>query len=112
MRLEEIRSALRTVIAIPVTPFKTDGTVDFDLYRRLVTRMVNGGIGVVTPNGNTSEFYSLNGVEHRQQLEATVVAVQESERRALVLAGVGFDTQTAIEMTFLAQVMGAEAVMV
>ena len=112
MRLEEIRSALRTVIAIPVTPFNRDGAVDFDLYRRLVTRMVNGGIGVVTPNGNTSEFYSLNGVEHRQQLEATVVAVQESERRALVLAGVGFDTQTAIEMTFLAQVMGAEAVMV
>jgi 4-hydroxy-tetrahydrodipicolinate synthase len=38
--------------------------------------------------------------------------MHHSQRKALVLAGVGFDTQTAIEMTFLAQVMGAGAVMV
>jgi 4-hydroxy-tetrahydrodipicolinate synthase len=112
MNLNEIRKTLRTVVAIPITPFRPEGSVDFELYGRLVTRMVDGGISVVTPNGNTSEFYSLNSVEHRQQLEATVVAVNDSQREALVLAGVGFDAQTAIEMTFLAQVMGAQAVMV
>ncbi|MCL4859167.1 MAG: dihydrodipicolinate synthase family protein [Caldilineaceae bacterium] len=112
MTLDEIRNALKTVVAIPVTPFSPDGAVDFGLYRKLVTRMVEGGIRVVTPNGNTSEFYSLTSVEHRRQLEETVVAVGEASQPALVLAGVGFDTQTAIEMTYLAQVMGAQAVMV
>lgn len=112
MNLNEIRAALRTVIAIPVTPFRPDGSADFGVYRRLVTRMVDGGIGVVTPNGNTSEFYSLNPVEQRQQVEETVVAVRESRNDALILAGVGFDVGTACEMADFAQVMGAQAVMV
>lgn len=112
MKLAETQAALHTVVAIPVTPFGQDGAVDFPLYRRLITRMIDQGIRVVTPNGNTSEFYSLNPVEHRQQLEATVMARYESEHKALVLAGVGFDTQTAVEMAFLAQVMEAEAIMV
>jgi 4-hydroxy-tetrahydrodipicolinate synthase len=116
MTLDEIRRALRTVVAIPITPFAADGSVDFGRYRQLVARMVKGGIRVVTPNGNTSEFYSLNGVEQRRQVEETVVAVAaaeaESGQSALILAGVGFDTATAIEMTEFAQVMGAQAVMV
>lgn len=112
MNLHEIRAALRTVVAIPVTPFRADGSADFQLYGHLVQRMVEGGIRVVTPNGNTSEFYSLNSVEHRQQLEATVVAIHACKYKALTLAGVGFDVRTASEMTFLAQVMGAQAVMV
>lgn len=112
MTLDEVRNALKTVVAIPITPFNPDGGVEFGLYRSLVTRMVEGGIRVVTPNGNTSEFYSLTSVEHRRQLEETVVAAGEASQPALVLAGVGFDAQTAIEMTYLAQVMGAQAVMV
>ncbi|MCX6049785.1 MAG: dihydrodipicolinate synthase family protein [Chloroflexi bacterium] len=112
MNLQEIRAALRTVCAIPVTPFRKDGSADFDLFRQLVTRMVDGGISVVTPNGNTSEFYSLTSVEHRRQLEDASVGVWNSQNQALVLAGVGFDAQTAIEMADLAQTIGAQAVMV
>jgi 4-hydroxy-tetrahydrodipicolinate synthase len=112
MQLTEIRALLRTVVAIPIAPFGEDGALDYALYRRLLIRMVQGGIRVVTPNGNTTEFYSLNAIEHRRLLEETAIGVSESGQPALILAGVGFDTQTAIEMTFLAQVMGAEAVMV
>jgi len=112
MNLQEIRAALRTVCAIPITPFRQDGSVDFALFRQLITRMVDGGISVVTPNGNTSEFYSLNSIEHRRQLEDTSVGMAASCNKALILAGVGFDTQTAIEMADLAQVIGAQAVMV
>ena len=112
MNLSEIRAALRTVCAIPITPFRQDGSVDFALFRQLITRMVDGGISVVTPNGNTSEFYSLNSIEHRRQLEDTSVGAAASRNKALILAGVGFDTQTAIEMADLAQVIGAQAVMV
>jgi 4-hydroxy-tetrahydrodipicolinate synthase len=112
MNLQEIRSALRTVCAIPITPFRQDRSIDFERFRYLVTRMVDGGIRVVTPNGNTSEFYSLTSIEHRRQLEEAAVGVAASRNKALVLAGIGFDTQTAIEMAELAQVIGAQAVMV
>ncbi len=112
MTLDEIKAALRTVVAIPITPFQTDGGVDYAGYRRLLTRLITNGIQVVTPNGNTSEFYSLNSVENRRLLEETVLALHTHQLHALVLAGVGFDVQTAIETTEMAEVMGVQAVMV
>lgn len=109
---QALLEALSTVIAIPVTPFvRRQGTLyaDFQAYAHLVDRMVNGGIRVVTPNGNTSEFYSLNQQEMRQSVEATMAG---AAGRALVLAGVGFDSETAIDMARFAADKGAEAIMV
>lgn len=109
MQLSEIQSALHTVSAIPVTPFRADGRADFDLYARLVGRMVDGGIRVVTPNGNTSEFYSLTPDEMQQSVHAAVAGADDN---ALVMAGVGFDAATAVEMAEFAAREGAEAIMV
>lgn len=112
MNLRDIQSSLCTVIAIPVTPFNADGSIDFARYRQLVSRMVDGGIRVVTPNGNTSEFYSLTPAEHERSVEATIAGVTESSNDALVLAGVGFDEATAVTMARFAHDAGAEAIMV
>lgn len=112
MEFQAMLDTLSTVIAIPVTPFVLrDGviTADFQAYAHLVDRMVSNGITVVTPNGNTSEFYSLTPHEMRQSLEASVAG---ATGRALILAGVGFDLQTAIEMAHFAAERGAEAIMV
>jgi 4-hydroxy-tetrahydrodipicolinate synthase len=109
MRRDHVRDALSSVVAIPVTPFGTDGQVDFVAYRRLVGRLVDSGVGAVTPNGNTSEFYALRPDECRGAIEATVAA---AGGRALVLAGVGFDVTTAIEMGRFAERAGAQALMV
>lgn len=109
LSLATIRQRLRTVIAIPITPFAADGSADFALYARLVARMVDNGIGVVTPNGNTGEFYSLTADEQRRELEATTEAVGD---RALILAGVGFDAQSAAQAARHAAAHGAQAVMV
>lgn len=109
MRTNDLKEALRTVIAIPVTPFEADGRVDFVAYRRLIGRLVEGGVTVVTPNGNTGEFYSLSPDECRETVEA---AVEAAAGRALVVAGVGFDVATAIEMAHIAQQAGAGALMV
>ena len=107
-----MQSALSTVVAIPVTPFvgREDSIhADFQAYAYLVDRMVSSGITVITPNGNTSEFYSLSPQEMRQSVEATVAG---AAGRALILAGVGFDVQTAVAMARFAADQGAEAIMV
>lgn len=109
MQLDEIQARLATVTSIPVTPFTADGEADFDRYATLVERMVDGGIRVVTPNGNTGEFYSLTAGEHQAAVDATVAGVQG---RALILAGVGFDARTAADMAEYAAAKGAQAVMV
>jgi 4-hydroxy-tetrahydrodipicolinate synthase len=109
MELEEIKRAFATVVAIPVTPYASDGSVDFDTYTRLLERMIDSGITAVTPNGNTSEFYSLTADEQRREVEVTCEAIRG---QALVLAGVGYDAMTAVEMARHAANQGAHAVMV
>lgn len=109
MQFAEFQRALATVVAIPITPFATDGSADFDTYARLLERMVDSGITVVTPNGNTSEFYSLTAEEQRQEVAITNEAIRG---QAYVLAGVGFDAVTAAEMARYAASKGSQAVMV
>ncbi|MEZ4862461.1 MAG: dihydrodipicolinate synthase family protein [Caldilineaceae bacterium] len=112
MQFPTMLDALCSVVAIPVTPFVRRGATiyaDFQAYAHLVDRMVSAGITVVTPNGNTGEFYSLTPQEMEQALEATIAGAQG---RALVLAGVGFDAATASAMAEFAAAKGADAVMV
>jgi len=60
---ERMRSILATVAAIPVTPFGPAGEIDTDAHARLIGRMIEAGITVITPNGNTGEFYTLTAGE-------------------------------------------------
>ncbi|MEN3305020.1 MAG: 4-hydroxy-tetrahydrodipicolinate synthase [Micromonosporaceae bacterium] len=109
MSLEEVRSALESVVAITVTPFDAGGGVDTRAYATIVDRCVRAGVRAVTPNGNTSEFYSLDPEELATAVDATVAAVAG---RATVIAGVGHDAVRAARSARLAEVAGAQAVMV
>jgi 4-hydroxy-tetrahydrodipicolinate synthase len=56
---EALRERLSTLVAIPVTPFAPGGGVDWDAHAALIARSVEHGVGVLTPNGNTGEYYAL-----------------------------------------------------
>ncbi|WP_328746179.1 dihydrodipicolinate synthase family protein [Streptomyces sp. NBC_00285] len=103
------RAALADVVAIPVTPFAEDGTVDQDVHRALLRRLLDGGITTLTPNGNTGEFYALTPEERRLVTELTV---DEAGERANVLVGVGHDVPTAVASARHARELGAGMVMV
>ena len=100
---------LATVCAIPVTPFHPDGEVDWDGYRQTVIAIAAGGVSVVTPNGNTGEFYALTREECDRAVAVTCEAVGD---RTLVMPGVGYDVRTAIALGEAARRAGAKAVMV
>jgi 4-hydroxy-tetrahydrodipicolinate synthase len=100
---------LATAVVIPVTPFAEDGSVDVGCYTRLVTRLLDGGVTAVTPNGNTGEFYTLTPPERQLVLETCTRAVAE---RAVVVAGVGFDVATAAAEARAAREAGAHAIMI
>jgi 4-hydroxy-tetrahydrodipicolinate synthase len=106
---ETQRAALADVVAIPVTPFAEDGTVDQDTHRALLRRLLDGGITTLTPNGNTGEFYALSPEERRLVTELTV---EEAGDRADVLVGVGHDIPTAVASARHARELGAGMVMV
>ncbi|WP_299536505.1 dihydrodipicolinate synthase family protein [uncultured Streptomyces sp.] len=109
MDLTALKAALADVVAIPVTPFSEDGTIDTATHRALLRRMLDGGIRVVTPNGNTGEFYALTPDERRAVTELTVDEVGD---RATVLVGVGHDVPTAVAAAEHARDAGAAMVMV
>ncbi|PZT74436.1 MULTISPECIES: dihydrodipicolinate synthase family protein [unclassified Streptomyces] len=109
MDLTPLKAALADVVAIPVTPFAGDGTIDTTAHRALLRRLLDGGVRIVTPNGNTGEFYALTPEERRTVTELTI---EEAGGRATVLVGVGHDVPTAVAAAEHARDAGAEMVMV
>jgi len=106
---DRLRRALATVVVVPVTPFASGGEVDWDAHARLLRRLADGGVSVVTPNGNTAEFYALAPDEARRATESAVKAVAGG---AEILVGVGLDTASAIAAARHAGDAGARMVMI
>jgi 4-hydroxy-tetrahydrodipicolinate synthase len=115
---ERLKGVLATVVAIPVTPFDDAGQVDWDAHARVVGRLVEGGVTVVTPNGNTGEFYALTPDEARRATESAIKAAKAAGAAgaagdgAEILAGVGLDTATAIDAARHAADAGAGMIMI
>ncbi|MFK4867340.1 dihydrodipicolinate synthase family protein [Streptomyces sp. CSMPJR101] len=106
---ESQRAALADVVAIPVTPFAEDGTVDQDAHRALLRWLLDAGVTTLTPNGNTGEYYALTPEERRVVTELTLDEVGD---RAAVLVGVGHDVPTAVASARHAAELGAAMIMV
>ncbi len=75
---DTLRSTLATAVVVPVVPFHADGRPDWDTYAALTRRLIDGGITVITPNGNTGEFYALSRAEARQAIETAAAAGSRS----------------------------------
>lgn len=68
-----------------VTPFKADGSVDYDCYARLVKRQVDGGADFLTALATTGETPTLSVAEKRRLLDIT----RECAGEVPILVGVG-----------------------
>ena len=106
---QNLRQALATVVVVPVTPLHADGNPDWAAYAALTRRLIDGGITVITPNGNTGEFYALSHAEARQVIETAAAA---SHGQAELLAGVGHDIASAVEAAGHARDHGARMIMI
>lgn len=101
--------SLKTVLVTTVTPFDASGAVRSDEIASHVEYLVANGMEAIIPCGNTGEFSSLSMDEAKLVTAATTRAVAG---RAVVIAGVGGPTATAIELALSAQEAGAGAVMI
>jgi 4-hydroxy-tetrahydrodipicolinate synthase len=106
---EQVKQALRSVVAINVTPFDAHDRIDETAYTAVVERLVDGGAGIVTPNGNTGEFYSLTTRELETSVDLTVAAVAG---RVPVVSGIGYELDRAVRLARAAERAGAQGVMV
>ncbi|GAB2482963.1 dihydrodipicolinate synthase family protein [Promicromonospora xylanilytica] len=108
-RHHDIVARLETVVGIPVVPYGPDGGVDLTLAGRLADRLIGSGLGAITPNGNTGEFYALSP---RERADVTRTVTDVAGDRAVVIVGVGLDPATARAEARQAAELGAHAIMV
>jgi 4-hydroxy-tetrahydrodipicolinate synthase len=90
-----------------VTPFNEDGDVDYDTFRRLIERQIEGGVQGILPMGSTGESPTLDHDEHSRVIDA---AIGTAAGRVTVMAGTGSNsTREAVELTRHAKESGADA---
>jgi 5-dehydro-4-deoxyglucarate dehydratase len=97
-------AGLRGVFGFPVTPFRTDLSVDLDALGRNVDEMAAHPFCAIVAAGGTGELYSMSVDEIEQVIRTTVAAVNG---RMPVVAGVGFNVPIAVEITRSAERAGA-----
>lgn len=110
MNYSQLSKNLETICAISMTPFKKeDKKIDWGGVEENANFLVENGIKVITLCGNTSEFYALTIDEAKKEISKVVEVVNG---RAMVVAGIGYSVETAIEMGKHAKEAGADAVMI
>ena len=80
MRLEEFRGRLRGVIAFPITPFKTDLSLDLAGLRKNVDQLLRHPFAAIVAAGGTGEMYSLTPVEYQAVVKTIVEEVHGRSR--------------------------------
>jgi 4-hydroxy-tetrahydrodipicolinate synthase len=94
-----------------VTPFRKDGSLDQECYRRLVERQIKGGVKILVPCGTTGESATMSETERLTLISATVEVAKRLKAR--VIAGTGSNnTAATIDFTRKAREAGADAALV
>jgi 5-dehydro-4-deoxyglucarate dehydratase len=96
------------LLFFPVTPFDRDGEVDLDVYRQHLKARLAAGPAAVFACCGTGEFFSL-GIE--EYAACVRVAVEQSDGRVPVVAGVGYGTALASAFGDAAAEAGADGLL-
>lgn len=95
------------VLTALVTPFKDEGSLDYDALDRLIDFQIDNGISALVPMGTTGESPT---VSHEENLAVVERVLRKSDGRIPVIAGTGSNsTGEAIRMTKIAKNLGAAA---
>lgn len=105
--MNRIRTALRGISGVPVTPYDTDGAIDNSLLAKLIAEIAGAGIHNIMAAGNTGEFFSLS-LDEVRHVHATTIKAADG---AVVTAAVGRSLIEAKQLARSAVAAGADAIM-
>jgi 4-hydroxy-tetrahydrodipicolinate synthase len=101
---------LGNVLTAIVTPFRDDGSVDFDAFQRLARHLCDNGSDGVVVAGTTGESPTLADDERLDLVRAALEAVGDTHT---VIAGTGtYSTAHSVHLTERAHELGAHAFLV
>jgi 4-hydroxy-tetrahydrodipicolinate synthase len=106
----DYEAVLGEVLTAVVTPFKPDGTVDFERFRELAQYLVESGSDGLVVAGTTGESPTLSDDE---RLELFRVAVDTLSERGTVVAGTGtYSTAHSVHLTREAHELGVDGFLI
>lgn len=106
MKLDWLRGCATAL----VTPFKTDGSIDVEVLRKLTERQIENGVKILVPCGTTGESATMTPEEDWLVI-STVVEVAKG--RAKVIGGASNnDTALTIRNTQKVRELGADAALI
>jgi 5-dehydro-4-deoxyglucarate dehydratase len=103
-----LREALTGVIGFPITPFRTDLSVDIEALRQNVRAMLEHPLAAIVAAGGTGELYSLTPREH---LDVVRLVVEEARGKLPVIAGTGFNSALGADLARQAATAGASGIL-
>lgn len=104
------QNALKGSFPPLVTPFRNDGSVDYETYAQLVEFHVKGGSAGIVVTGTTGEPSTLVPEE---RIELVKVAVAAARKRIQVVAATGTQNHAdTITMTRAAEAAGVDALLI
>lgn len=93
-----------------ITPFKSDGTIDFDGLEELIELQIQSGIQAIIVAGTTGEASTLSFEEYSQLVSKSALIINH---RVPLIAGSGSNnTDIAIKRSLEAQKRGADGLLV
>ena len=105
MKFEHLQGS----IVAMVTPFRQDGSVNFDMLTELLERQIAAGTDGILTLGTTGEYSTMSHEEDAAVVEHTIRVV---DGRVPVMVGSGSNcTATQVEKSKLYQSMGADALL-
>lgn len=94
-----------------MTPFRKDGSIDEECYRKLVERQVANGVKLLVPCGTTGESVTMSEDERLDVIRITVEVAKA--KKAKVIAGTGSNnTAATIDFTRAARQAGADMALI
>lgn len=96
-----------------VTPFKQDGSVDYEAYMRLIAKQANGDMGFIVVLGTTGEIPTIKSRERQQLIGSSIEKAKAVVPQLDVVIGTGtYNTEESVELSKFAARAGADGVLV
>ena len=100
---------LQGTITALVTPFKKDGSVDFDALANLIDFQIDNKVDGIVVCGSTGESATLTV---KEKMAIIIKAVEHADGRVPIIAGTGSnETHESLDLTTFAADQGADAVL-
>ena len=104
----DLRAALHSALAFPITPFNSNGDVDLDAVRTNASFLAGSRIGAIVSPSGTGEIFALTPEEARDIVAATIEVSGDKP----VIAAAAFNARIGARMAAEAEAAGASAIMV